>query len=371
MLWTSSKEHLLTALARVQKVVASNPRSVQILQCVKLEASSDGLFVIATSNMANVKVQVTDAVVKAPGIIVVSLEKLKDRLQKTTGVVEFNANSTTLHLTSSEDQKLGIRLNDSREFPPVEWVEQDESYGLDASEVISLFSTVRSLAQSASALTPAFLQAKIEDQKIFCSSGVLYRVLPLKANPSLVARIPLSTLAALGSFIDEASEDMIWLSQYGADSVVVTVGQDQYQAVPLAVDFPSISPLISRVDIASIYTFQVDRMKLLREARRARSSADDDGVITLTIRGIGTAAAAHVKAESKTGDYYTSVVAGSWDGDTDRVLSFQADSLINFLNSYNDDKISIQVGSDTHADRAPIIVREGDGVGVLNQYLAE
>lgn len=368
MRWKTDKAPFLSALSRVSKVVASNPRSVPILQCVLIESIGQDLYVIATSSSASVRVQVRDAVVGEPGRIVVSLDKLRDRVSKTTGDIVFEADSNMLRISSSTDQRLGIRLNDIREMPSLTWVDSDESYGFSTDEVSSIFRKIAGVSAKTTALTPSFLQAKISEQRVAFASGMSYHSIPVKVHPSLTARVPLSTLGYIISFISDSGYDKVWFSQNYSDTLVVSVGKDQFQATPLSIDFPNISPLFDKVDIASTQECVLDRRAFLKELRSARSTTDDSGSVSLRLAGLGMAAAIHLDVRSTVGDFYQSVVGCSWDGEDNRTLTFQIDSLISFLNAFDSDRLSFLVGSDTRGELAPIIVREGEGVGVLNQY---
>lgn len=367
MLLVVYKEDLISSLNRVAKIVKTNPRNVDILQCVKIETMGEEVFITATSPMASARVLVPNAIAGEPGAAVVNLDRFKDRISKAAGAMRIESDAHSMKIVSSEDQKLGLALNILEEFPTIEWAISEESYGLDRDEWVELLLSAASQTANTTALTPAFLQVKLENQFLWVSSGVSYQKLPVNCNPELVSAIPTATLGSLVGFIKESEGDTVWLSQMNEDDVVVTVGKDQFQAVPLALKFPDVNHVFDQVRVTAVDVLEVDRKRLITELTRASTSTDEYGRVTLTLSK-GAFTLITIKASSPTGDWFESEVQAVWGGGGDRVLTFNLDSLLRFLKSFSEDAMELKVGDDTKGELSPIYCTEGDQIGILNQF---
>lgn len=368
MIFAAVKENLLTAIDRVARVVRANPKSVDILQCVLVESHAGDIYISAYSPMASARVKVCDTALGEPGSFLVNLDKFKDRVSKAGSRIKLQADVTGLKLISSDDQRLGLALNNINEYPTLEWEYPDETYGLHRDEVLELFKSAHSLSGNNTSLIPAFLQVVIRDQTMWAANGVAYFKFPIRCNPELVASIPTQTLLAISGFIQETDADTVWISQDSYKDLVVSVGVDQFQASPLAVSFPDLSDIFNQVRISSIQKLTVSRAKLADELMKAKTSTNSHGCVTLTVGGLALSKI-DIRAESDSGDWYESTVAASWDGSVEsRTLVFNADSLRKFLNQFDHDMIDIMVGDDFKGDLSPIYVEEGEKVGILNQF---
>lgn len=368
MRWKVDKDILSSALQRVEKVVKSNPRSVEILHNILLDSLGEDLYVTAKSNMASVRIKLDGAIVHDQGSIVVNFDKFRDRISKTEGEVVLDYNRSSLSISSSSDQRLGISLGDSRLFPTTKWNEEEESYSIKVEDFIELLRNAAKITSSATALTPSFMQIKIKDQLMYCSSGIVFLSTPINVNPSLVVRIPNATLTPLAAFLKADGVDRVWVSQGGKDSMSVSVGCDQFQATPLALDFPDITELLERVRIASSVEISFDKSLLTSALRNARSTAGDGGLVTLSFSGLGSSTM-HIETQSSTGDWFESSIPCNWYGSEDFVLEFQIDSLIGFLSCIPASVTKVAAfTSPSLKDKAPLYVKEGEFVAALNQY---
>lgn len=367
MKFAASKVPIITSLDRLSRIVKSNPRSVEILQCVLVEAIGQEVYITATSSMASARVQVTGAKVAESGKFVVGLDRLKDRVSKAAEALVLETSANSLRILSSDDQKLGLSLNDTREFPEIDWTDPEESYGLKKKEVVELFKVANSLTSTTSSLTPAFLQVHIKEQNLWVASGVSYQVFPMECNPSLNSSIPTQTLSALTAFIQEAEGDTVWLSQLNEDDVVVSVGQDQFQTTPLAVDFPDLTPLFDKVRVASVSECIVKRRRLVEELSKAKTSVDNYGRISIKIEGVA-AAMMVLQASSHAGDWYESKIPVIWTGTPDRTFTFNLEALLKFLRTFSGDDITLFIGDDFKGDLAPIYAEEEGHEGIINQF---
>lgn len=367
MLFAAPKDDLSAALSRVSRVVKSNPKSVEILQCVKVESYGSNVYVVATSSMASSRVQVDSAVLKEPGSFVVSLDRLSDRVAKAGDSMALESDDTSLKIVSSDDQRLGLKTNDPREFTEIEWSLSEESYGIDKAELVGLFKLANSLAASSSSLTPAFLQAHLKEQKLWVANGISYHVFDVLCNPALESSIPTQTLSALIGFVQESAGDTVWLSQLSGDEVVVSVGDDQFQTTPLSVKFPDLEPQFTRAEVAAIHTISVNRTRLITELNKAKTSMDKHGRVTLTIEGQGTAMI-KVETASELGDWYESKVPTIWSGPPNRALVFNLESLVKFLQSFKVEEIDLMIGDDFKSNLSAIYCSEGGHSGIINQF---
>lgn len=367
MIFVTYKESILTAIDRVSKIVKSNPRAVDILQCVQLETYGNEVYMVATSPMASARVLISDAKVGEPGKAIINLDRLKDRVSKAADSMRIETDQKMMKIVSSSDQKLGLVLNDAREYPEIEWSVTEESYGLVKSEFINLLQTSHSITSSTTALTPAFLQVQIADQVLWVANGVTYQKFPIHCNPELTSTIPTATLSSLASFIKESEGDTVWLSQQSEDSVVVTVGQDQYQAVPLAIGFPDLGTIFDRTKVLTPHELNVSRSELLAELSKAKTSVDSFGKVTLTLSE-GAKTRISIQAKADNGDWFESAIVGIWSGGHSRELTFNLESLVKFIQSFKTDRIQMHIGDDSKGDVSPIYCVEGDRVGILNQF---
>ena len=359
MIFATHKESFLVALDRLSRIVKSSPKSIDVLQCVKIESYGTEVFAVATSSMASARVLIKDAVVGEPGSFLVNLDRLKDRVSKAAPQIKLQADSGTLKIISSDDQKLGLALNDEREFPEVKWVMAEESYGLDKQEVITLFKKAHALTNNANVLTPSFLQVRIVDQTLWVANGVSYQQFPIQCNPALESSIPTQTLFAITGFAQESEGDTVWLSQAGEDEVVVTVGK--------AVEFPNLAPVFDKVRISTANSLRVSRRKLVDELSKAKSSTDEYGRVTIDIQRSAMTSIT-VQAQASNGDWYESRLTGAWDGESERSLTFNLDSLHKFLQTFSDDEVTINIGDDFKGELSPAYIEEEGHIGIINQF---
>lgn len=367
MRWAVEKDSLLSTLNRVSRIIKSNPRSVDILQCIKVSTYSNEVYLTAVSSMANVKVQVPGAVVGESGEFVINLDRFRDRVSKAGSRMRLDSDGMTLKIFSSDDQRLGLKLADPREYPSVEWVVVDESYGLKSADFLSLIRTANSLTSSVTSLTPAFLQVKLKNKELWVSSGVTYHRFDVECNPELDSTIPVQTLSALAAFIQESGGDTIWLSQGDQTEVVVSVGNDQFQTSALAVQFPDLEPLFERVRISSDLELKVNRRALIEELNKAKTSVDEYGRVRLTFDG-KVVAQMNIHTESASGDWYESKIPCVWTGSEDRELVFNIDTLTRFLQSFNHDEIELGIGEDFKKDLSALYCSEEEHSGIINQF---
>ena len=364
MQFGASKDNLLAALSRVGKIIKWNPRSVPIRQCVKIESYGNNLFVVATSTMANARVQVEGAVISDPGEpFVVNYDKFKDRVSKAGDVLAIVTDGGSMQILSSSDQKLGLALSDIREFPETQWEEPEESYGLDKNKFATALTTSGSMSSSSS-LTPALLQVSIKDQTVTSGNRVAYQILPMQCNPELRSTIPTSTIPALVTFISESAGDQVWLSQAGGENVVVSVGLDQFQTQPLAIEFPDVQSVFGSARVVTQYECTVDRKTLVKELAKAQTSTDSKGTLNLKISG-KVAAKIEVSAASA-GDWYEGVVPCIWTG-PEKSMTFAVEDLIKFLRAFDEDEIVLRMGDDFKGNPSPVYCKEGEHEAILNQ----
>ena len=367
MQFATYKDSFLSALNRVSKIVKSNPRSVESLQCVKITSYAGQVYVSAVSNMGSAKVLIQGAKSSGSEDVLVDLDRLKDRVSKTSNMLKVEVDSHTLKITSTDDQRLGLAINDPREYPDVVWAVPEESYGLDKEELLNLFEIANRITNTTTALTPPFLQVLIRDNILWVANEASYQKFPIECNPSLEASVPTQTLAALSRFIQESEGDRVWLSQVGEDDIVVTVGNDQFQTAPLAVAFPELSPMFDRVKVMTTYQLTLDRAKLLSSLTKAKTSSDNYGRVTIDILGTGLTNIT-IQSQSPSGDWYEATQSAVWDGEGERSLTFNIETLTKFLSSYVEDKIILRIGDDYRGDLSPVYVEEGERSGIITQF---
>lgn len=363
----ATKKSILTALDRVSRIVKSNPRAVEILQCIKVSTYSDTLYFTASSSMASARVAVTEAKIARGGSFVVNFDRFKDRVSKASSGMAMEVEGDFLKITSSDDQRLGLRLNNLNEFPNIEWSLSEESYGLDKNDTVSLFNKAVQITSTSSPLTPSFMQVHIEDQQLWAANGMSYNVFPMTCNPSLKTSIPVTTLAALSSFILESGGDKIWLSQGDGDRVVASVGMDQFQTTPLAISFPDLDPMFDRVKVASIHELSFNRKAMLGELSKAKSSVDEFGRVTWNVPSQATTLI-EVSTNSEVGDWYESKVSALWTGPPERKLVFNLESLTHFMKTFDEEEITFNIGDDFRGELSAVYCKEGKHVGIINQF---
>lgn len=366
MIFAARKDDILTALARVSKVVKSNPRSVDILQCVRVIVD-ESVYVEAISSMASVRVKVRDAKVKESGTFVINFDKFKDRLSKSGSLLALDDESGLLKIVSSDDQRLGLQLNNPNEFPDETWVESEEAYGLGKEEFVSLLENAAAVSSAATSLIPAFLQVKIKNQKLWVANGLSYQMFDLACNELLDSSIPTTSLSPLASFINDSVEDTVWLDQGNASKVVITVGSDQFQANPLAVDFPNLEQTFNKVKVSATDELTFDRSAMLGVLGKAKTSADSYGRVYLDMDS-ATASAIQVSAHNDSGDWFEGKIPGRWMSSGARKLVFNIDALSKILRSFSEDSITVKVGQDFKGDLSAGIISEEGNVAIINQF---
>jgi DNA polymerase III sliding clamp (beta) subunit (PCNA family) len=312
-------------------------------------------------------VKVQSALVKESGEFVIDFNRFRDRVSKAGPQIVLDSDDQSLKIISSEDQRLGLKLNDPREFPTVAWNVTDESYGLKTEEFIGLLSTANTLASGVSSLTPAFLQLKIRDQELWAASGSTYHRFKLHCNPTLNTSIPLNTVPALISFIKESEGGTIWMSQDEGDEVVISVGHDQLQTSPLAVQFPDLNGLFDRVQVTSTHELHLQRREIINALSKAASSADAYNRVSLSFEG-EVATSMLVRTESEVGDWFEIKIPCLWSGKKDRTMVFNSEDLIRFIRSFESEEIKLLVGDDYKREVAAIYCEERDHSGILNQF---
>lgn len=370
MLFVTYKESISSALDRVSKVVKFNPRSAEILQCIRLDTNSGGVYITASSPMANVRVKVEGAKSDSNDSVVVNFDKFKDRISKTDSVVKVEASNGKMSIVSNENQMLGLALNDIREFPKISWDFPEESYGVELDEFLDIIGYAANITSDVTALTPAFLQVKIKDQTVYSASGVMYHKFPLECNPELSTTIPTQTLKALHGFIKSSAGSVVWMSQQVNDSdIVVSVGDDQFQTVPLALPFPNIDSMFDKIKIMATEELSFSSSKeLIGVLNKARTSVDKFGTVNLKINGSAMTSVT-VSASNESGDWFEHSINVLWTGKADgRSLRFNLDSLINFVKAINSEELTLRFGEDFRGDLSPAYCEIGEQVGILNQF---
>lgn len=370
MLFAAYKDSFASALDRVSRVVKSNPRSVEILQCIRIDSGSAGVFLTANSPMAKVKVKVDGAKAQGEDSVIVNFDKIKDRVSKTSDTIRVEATNGKMSIVSNKDQKLGLTLGDLAEFPVLSWSVPEESYGIDKEEFLSTLALAGSLTSAVSALTPAFLQVKISKQTMTVASGVTFQKIPLECNPELESTIPTQTLSALQGFVKSSEGDVVWMSQLAEDSdIVITVGDDQFQTVPLALDFPDLEPVFNKIKIMATDELHFSETKrLLAALSKAKTSVDSYGTVNLDVQGTAMTTVV-ISASNEHGDWFEDKLPVLWSGSASgRKLRFNIDSLISYVKSVPSDSITLRFGEDFRGDLSPAYYEEGSRVGILNQF---
>lgn len=366
MRFAASKDSLRAALDRVSRVVKSNPKSLEVLQCVKVSTYSGRVYIEAASPKAATRVTVDGAKVSDSGQFLVDYDKLKDRISKTSGAAVLDATSgTSLVITSTQDQRLSIRLRAVEEFPETEWDMPDESYSVLVEDLTSVLKDANRTLKGVSALTPMFLQIKIKDSRVQFASGATYHSIPLKCNPSLDVSIPSDMLSPIEAFISRSGTDRVWLSQ-SKSNVVVTVNDDQLQATSLSAPFPNMESSIEKIRVSSVHDLEVDRKRLISEVTDARSSSDEYGTVKIVVNGT-IITDMTIRTESETGDTFESSMPCQWSGKEGREFTFTCDSLLTFLHTFSKDTMVLSTGEVIRGSSPSIYYEEGDRVGVLNQ----
>lgn len=365
MEFSTKKETLRVALDRVAKIVKSNPRTVDILQCVKFSTYAGQTFLSATSSMASARVEFESKLI-ADGEFVVNFERLKDRINKAGEVVTLSTTRTMLSIVSSDDQKLGLQLNELDDFPDIEWIHPEESYGLDKKELVELFTKAALITSTASPLTPSFMQVRIDKQRLWAANGMSYASFFIECNPALTTTVPATTLSSIVSFIKECEGDKVWISQGGNERVVVSVGNDQIQAAPLVASFPDLIPMMDRVRIASINDLYVERRALINELNNCRTSVNSFGKVILRIEGQGVTKM-FIEARNEIGDWYESSIPITWSGEPNRELAVNLENMVYFLRTFKEDNATLRIADDLRGESAAIYLEEEDHVGIINQ----
>lgn len=365
MLFETSKADLETALKRIAKIVQANPRSVPILQCVRVLCVSGNLYVGAFSQKVSAQVHVPNAEVKKPGEVVVDYGKFKDRLAKVSPHVEVSTTSTTMRLTSSEDQRLGIPLSDLREYPELEFVDPDESYAVDITDFASVLETALKSGGTDS-LIPSLLQVQIKDKLVQVGNGIMAQLIPFECHENIDVTIPKWTINSILDFLNSSPYEKVWLSQDENNYLSFSVGADSFQAVPLATEFPDMSNIFRTARINNVYEFSTDRKTLMNSVRKAQSSTGSNGVFELDLSG-NVVGKLKIHAESEEGDWYDETINGIWTG-PDKKMNFIAADFIRFFSTFEGETLLIKVGDDNMGNLSPIYIEEGEHVGVLNQF---
>lgn len=367
MRFAATKNSIRSALDRVSRIVKSNPKSLEILQCVKIYTYAGRVYVEASSPRASTRVVVDGAKVVDSGSFLVDFDKFKDRISKTTGAAVLDATSgTSLVITSTEDQRLSIRLRPVEEFPVVDWDIPDESYAVEVDALVSMIKDASRTLRGVTALTPAFLQVKVSNKEAQYASGMSYYKLPLDCHESLDVSIPSDMLSAIDAFVSHSKEDRVWVSQSGSN-MVVTVNDDQIQASSLNIAFPDMASAIEKIRVSSVQDLEVDRKRLISEISDSRSSSDEHGAVTMTINGT-LITTLTIRTESELGDTFESTMPCQWSGEAGREMTFTCSSLLNFLNTFSKDTITLNTGDPARGTFPPLYYEEGDRVGVLNQF---
>ena len=368
MLLTADRDSLLKSLDRVSKIVKSNPRAIELLQCVLLETYGDDLYIIAKSHNVAARVCVPNTIVKSAGSSIVAFDRLREAVKNSSANIVMDTSSdTSMKIYSSDDQRIGIPTKDVREFPSTIWLDLDESYAVDTTDFIVALQESVSLSNSNSSLSPMFMQVLIKDNCITSANGVSYQRIPIKCHKSLEVSIPINSVPLIVGFIKESGIDKAWVSTDTGKQIVLSTGKDQFQVSALAVTFPDLDSVFSSAAVRTAESLEVDRKKFIAELTKARLYSDEYGRVSLRIIGPAITSVS-ISSKDNNGGWFESAVNAVWSNKNPVDLIFSVDSLLNFLKLFQKDTVTLKLGDDFRGDKTPMYCIEGGTIGVLNQF---
>ncbi len=132
-----SRNALLEVLGAATGVVSSRSPK-EVLKCVRLTASNDGLLVSATDLEVALRGEVRQVEVKAPGDVLIPADKLLQITRESTDdALELESSEQTCHIRGA-DSHYEIYGPDPRDFPPVADLEGTPDVEIEAGKLLSL-----------------------------------------------------------------------------------------------------------------------------------------------------------------------------------------------------------------------------------------
>ena len=132
-----SRNALLEVLGAATGVVASRSPK-EVLKCVRLTASQDGLLVSATDLEVALRGEVRQVEVKVPGDVLIPADKLLHITRESADdALELESNEQTCHIRGS-DSHYEIYGQDPRDFPPVADLEGRPDVEIEGGKLLSL-----------------------------------------------------------------------------------------------------------------------------------------------------------------------------------------------------------------------------------------
>jgi DNA polymerase-3 subunit beta len=254
-----------------------------------------------------------------------------------------------------------LNLMDYEDYPTVPNVDDATLVAVTRLALINALLKVKGAAAK-EGVRPALQMIDVTSGNMRASDGAIFRQVRIAELEPVDIQIPLGAVDDLVKLLKSTESEKVNVGQV-EDHLLFIVGGDVFIVTKNNMAYPDVEETILGPARKNAISLVVDRQQLVNGVKRVRvtSDADTKGV-TFSL----TANKLYLNTRNRygeKGDQYLDVQYGG----KERSLGVNHESLIDALQAVDSPTVTILLGEDTRSRKAPIFIKDGGTVAVLQQ----
>lgn len=362
----TSKTFVLRGLIdKASSVLPRGSTATDVLRNLLIEATEDGLRMIATDLELTVLATTAIATVGEPGRVLVSGKKLAAiaaQAKDTDVTFEVTGGELSIHAPPT---RWSLRTVDDTTYPALPSFTEEDFAEVERDSFVTALSSVAKAA-STDTVRANLMLVDITDGRFRAADGARFQ--QVTAAFPIDIQIPVHAVSELLRLL-RGTEATTFRVMETDDHLVFGVGDDVFLVNRLLVQFPNVDQVLLKPAMANDKELWVDRDDLVAAIKRVRVTADEDtGGVVLGL----TTDRLTIRCSDRYGNASTEALIVRWNG-SPREVAFQHEHLIDLVQSAPERSMRLWFGEDTKTQKSPVLLRdEATGlIAILNQIRRE
>jgi DNA polymerase-3 subunit beta len=342
-------------------VVLSTKDLLPLLKNVNITVAEGSLRVVATDIELSVIAKTSQVNCLVPGSALFPGRKLLEIVKACEAAPVTVTVSAEEALVACAGATWNVQLMHSKGYPEFPALTDVNAATVPRAAFVNALLKVKGAAAK-EGVRPALQMVDIRDGNVRASDGAIFRQVHIAELKGHALQIPLSAVEELVKLLRSSPAEQLTVGQT-EDHLLFTLDGNVFIITKTTVDYPDVEGLLLEPARANTMRLTVDRQQLIAGIKRVRINADEDtkGVVfvlgenDLTLR-------AHDKsgfsADQRLTVHYLS---------SPRSFGVNHENLLDTLQALDTPSVTLLLGADTRARKAPLLVDDGSVIAVLQQ----
>jgi DNA polymerase-3 subunit beta len=254
-----------------------------------------------------------------------------------------------------------VNLMASEDYPEVPDVEDIVAVDVQRLTLINALTKVKGAAAK-EGVRPALQMVDISNGNVRASDGAIFRQVCMPELAEMKMQIPLGAVEDLVKLLRNNEAEKLGIGQT-EDHLLFIIGDGVFIITKNNLEYPDVEGMLLGPARSNKSRLTADRQQLIAGIRRVRINADAD---TKGVAFVLTENSLDLRTHDKYGNAADQILEVQYVS-SERTFGVNHENLLDVLQVVDSPLVTIMLGDDSRARKAPLFIEDGDVVAVLQQ----